>query len=149
GRGFDAQPRGGPRPVRQLDGHPGSDESRHGDLLHQRENHAEQVKVIPIAPGLPGVNYAPGKPGLYEGNEAMKSLSNVRNVVSLAGTALVFTAVLGVVALQSSPDTSSGKSAPVNDETKRSWPMYGGSLSRNLVNLAEKGIPTTWDAAKN
>ena len=39
----------------------------------------------------------------------MKSLSNVRNVVSLTGTALVFTAVLSVVALQSSPDTSSSK----------------------------------------
>jgi outer membrane protein assembly factor BamB len=91
-----------------------------------------------------------GRRVLYRGTEAMKSLSNIRHVVALAGTALVFTVVLGVVALQSSPNTSADKSAGSNDETKtRSWPMYGGSLSRDLVNLVEKDIPTKWDVAKN
>ncbi|HEY7155115.1 MAG TPA: PQQ-binding-like beta-propeller repeat protein [Gemmataceae bacterium] len=73
----------------------------------------------------------------------MKSLSNIRRVVSLAGTALVFAGVVGVVALQSSSKGDASK-----DESKPSWPMYGGDLSRNLVNLKEKGIPTTWDVDK-
>ncbi|MGH7173133.1 MAG: PQQ-binding-like beta-propeller repeat protein [Gemmataceae bacterium] len=74
----------------------------------------------------------------------MKSLSNIRHVVSLAATALVFTVILGVVALRSSPDASPGK-----DPSKpHDWPMYGGSVSRDLVNLAEKGMPTKWDVGK-
>lgn len=78
----------------------------------------------------------------------MKSLSNLRRLLALAGTALVFTVVLGMVALQSSSDAPSTKADAGKDETKRNWPMYGGTLSRNLVNLLEKDIPTTWDAAK-
>src|SRR5262249_7930051 len=74
----------------------------------------------------------------------MKSLSNIRRVVSLAGTTLVFAGVAAVVALQSSSKGDASK-----DETKPSWPMYGGDLSRNLVNLKEKGISTTWDVEKN
>jgi outer membrane protein assembly factor BamB len=69
----------------------------------------------------------------------MKSLSNFRYVISLAATTLVFTVVLGVMALHSSSNTAE------NDNTS-DWPMYGGTLSRNLVNLAAKAIPTTWDA---
>jgi len=71
----------------------------------------------------------------------MKLLSNFRHVVSLAATTLVFTVVLGAVTLRSSPNAA-------KDDSKSDWPMYGGSLSRDLVNLIEKGIPTTWDVAQ-
>jgi outer membrane protein assembly factor BamB len=30
----------------------------------------------------------------------------------------------------------------------RDWPMFGGDLSRNFVNLVEKGVPTTWSVKK-
>jgi len=73
----------------------------------------------------------------------MKSLSSFRHVIALAATTLVFTVVLSVVTLYSSPDASSGK-----DSTKHDWPMYGGTLSRDLVNLVEKGVPTMWDVDK-
>ncbi|HEY7330603.1 MAG TPA: PQQ-binding-like beta-propeller repeat protein [Gemmataceae bacterium] len=75
----------------------------------------------------------------------MKSLSNFRHVISLAATTLVFTAILGAMTLRSSTNTASNTAE--NDNTS-DWPMYGGTLSRDLVNLAAKGIPTTWDAAK-
>jgi outer membrane protein assembly factor BamB len=75
----------------------------------------------------------------------MKTLSNYRHVLSLAATALVFTAVFGVVTLHSSPDASS---RTANDAAKSDWPMYGGDLSRDLVNLKSKGLPTTWDTVK-
>ena len=29
------------------------------------------------------------------------------------------------------------------------WPMWGGSLSRNMVNLRDKNVPTHWDIADN
>ncbi len=75
----------------------------------------------------------------------MKALSNYRHILSLAATTLVFTVVFGVVTLHSSPDPSL---RTASDGAKNEWPMYGGSLSRDLVNLVEKGIPTTWDVAK-
>jgi outer membrane protein assembly factor BamB len=74
----------------------------------------------------------------------MKSLSNIRRVVSLAGTALIFAAVAGVVALQSSSKGDAGKDDAGKDESKRNWPMFGGDLSRNFVNLKEKGIASDW-----
>ncbi len=43
-RGRNAQPRRRSRPVRQLHRHQGAEKSRDGDLLHQRQNHAEQVR---------------------------------------------------------------------------------------------------------
>jgi outer membrane protein assembly factor BamB len=72
----------------------------------------------------------------------MKSLSNVRRVVSLTGTALIFAGVAAIVALQSSSKGDASK-----EKSKPSWPMYGGDLSRNLVNLKERNIPTDWDIA--
>ncbi len=74
----------------------------------------------------------------------MKSLSNYRSVLALSATVLIFTVVLGVIALQSSP-------APSTPDGRRDWPLYGGSLSRDLVNVVEKNLPTTWDvkAGKN
>jgi outer membrane protein assembly factor BamB len=30
----------------------------------------------------------------------------------------------------------------------RSWPMFGGTVHRNMVNLAEKGLPETWSMKK-
>ncbi len=75
----------------------------------------------------------------------MKSLSHYRHIISLVATTLVFTAIVGVVTLRSSPDASS---RTASDGAKADWPMYGGDLSRDLVNLKAKGIPTTWDTAK-
>jgi outer membrane protein assembly factor BamB len=75
----------------------------------------------------------------------MKSLSNVRHVLSLVGTVLIFAVVLGVVALQSSSPSPSAKADADKGEARHSWPLYGGSLSRDLVNVVEKDIPTTWD----
>ncbi len=78
----------------------------------------------------------------------MQSLPNLRRVVSLAGTALVFVVVLVVVGLQSSsPDASSAK-ADAGKDDRRDWPMYGGTLSRDLVNLHDKGMPTNWDVTE-
>ena len=45
-------------------------------------------------------------------------------------TALVFTAVFGFMTSRSSRDNGAGSD----------WPMYGGSLSRDLVNLVAKDL---------
>ncbi len=77
----------------------------------------------------------------------MKSLPNLRRLLSLAGTVLVFVVVLGI-ALQSRTPDASVKADAGKDDTRRDWPLFGGSISRNLVNLVEKDMPTAWNVRK-
>jgi outer membrane protein assembly factor BamB len=77
----------------------------------------------------------------------MKSFPHLRRVVSLAGTALVFAAVIGLLALQSSPPDASAK-ADAGKDAAHVWPMFGGSLSRDFVNLVEKDMPVEWRVGK-
>ncbi|HWG42513.1 MAG TPA: PQQ-binding-like beta-propeller repeat protein [Gemmataceae bacterium] len=80
----------------------------------------------------------------------MKSLPNLRRVISLAGTVLVFAVVLGLLALQSSsPDARSAKADGAKEGDRRNWPLFGGSVSRDLVNLVEKDMPTKWEARRS
>jgi outer membrane protein assembly factor BamB len=74
----------------------------------------------------------------------MQSLPVLRRWLSLAGTVTVFAAVLGVLALQKSGRDGSVVADAGKQEARHDWPLYGGSVSRNLVNLTEKDIPTTW-----
>src|SRR5271165_2139036 len=76
----------------------------------------------------------------------MNSSRVLRRWLSLAATFAVLAAVLAVLAVQGSrrdavqADTIRGNS--------HSWPLFGGSVSRDLVNLVEKDTPTTWDNHK-
>src|SRR6516165_6639250 len=79
----------------------------------------------------------------------MKSLPQLRRILSLASTVLVFAVVLGALALQSpSPDALSARADAGKDDTRHNWPLFGGSASRDLVNLAEKDMPTQWEVRK-
>jgi outer membrane protein assembly factor BamB len=77
----------------------------------------------------------------------MRSLPGLRRWLSLAGTGAVFAAVLGFLALQR-PSPVTPEAGAADREAARRWPMFGGSISRNLVNLTETGIPTDWAVAK-
>ena len=81
----------------------------------------------------------------------MKSLPNLRRVgCRSTGTLLVFAVVLGrrlraaiaVARCDSRPRPDDGK-----EGDRRNWPLFGGSVQRNLVNLVEKNIPTKWERA--
>jgi outer membrane protein assembly factor BamB len=77
----------------------------------------------------------------------MKSLPTLRRWLSLTGTVLVFAAVLGALALQSRNSESVQADAGKSD-AQHDWPLFGGSLSRNLVNVKEKDIPVKWSVKK-
>ncbi len=71
-----------------------------------------------------------------------------RRVLSLLVTVAAFAAVLVVLRSNQSVEVSgaaraSEKDAPAPSEP-RSWPLFGGSVSRNLVNLVEHDLPTAW-----
>jgi outer membrane protein assembly factor BamB len=69
----------------------------------------------------------------------------LRRWLSLAATVVVFAGVLVAVALQ-------GPAREPRDEPAksdhRSWPLFGGSVSRDLVNLVDKDVPIFWDDRK-
>ncbi len=77
----------------------------------------------------------------------MKSLSQYRNVLALAATTSIFALVLAVVGLRSPTDGTAANAAPAPKSDRRDWPMYGGTLSRDLVNSFDKNLPTNWDVA--
>jgi outer membrane protein assembly factor BamB len=60
-------------------------------------------------------------------------------------TVAVFAGVLAVVAVQGPRDAAQ---ADVPKSESGAWPLFGGSLSRNLVNLADKDVPISWDVRK-
>ncbi len=53
---------------------------------------------------------------------------------------------LGLVLQAASPPTDAADPAP--SAGGRSWPMFGGTPSRNMVNLVDKDLPTEWSVEK-
>jgi outer membrane protein assembly factor BamB len=76
----------------------------------------------------------------------MTSTPGLRRCLSLGGTVAVFAVVLGLLALQRRTPDAPARAA--DKEAARSWPMYGGTVQRNLVNLKERNIVTTWNVQK-
>jgi outer membrane protein assembly factor BamB len=75
----------------------------------------------------------------------MKSYPALRRWLAVAGTVAVFALILGVLSLQQSQSTPPApQPTDAGGSTGRSWPMFGGHPSRNLVNTVEKNVPTTW-----
>jgi outer membrane protein assembly factor BamB len=73
-----------------------------------------------------------------------------RQWLSILGTIAVFGAVLAALVWHGPIDNSS--SAKADDPRPdyfavrdRDWPMFGGTITRNLVNLTDRDPPTTWD----
>jgi outer membrane protein assembly factor BamB len=71
--------------------------------------------------------------------------SPLRRWLSVAITAVIFVPVLTLLYLRG-PDGASGvqadsKKGPADGPN---WPLFGGTLERNLVNLFERDMPTDW-----
>ena len=75
----------------------------------------------------------------------MQATAALKRWLAVAVTAVVF-AVLFVVAPTGRTPVQGEEDK--KKETSRDWPLYGGSLQRNLVNTREHNIPTTFDPSK-
>ncbi len=73
----------------------------------------------------------------------MTSWPALRRWTLAACVAAVFAAVLLLSLQAPGADAPSGKVDAGQEET-HSWPMLGGGVHRNMVNLFDKNIPTTW-----
>src|SRR5262245_51039933 len=72
--------------------------------------------------------------------------------LALAATVAVFASVLVFLSrVGRNADSGPMSAGPVRAETasdQRNWPLFGGTPSRNLVNLVETGMPLTWSVQK-
>src|ERR1700741_7412 len=85
-------------------------------------------------------------PPLLGGIDLMNPPRSPRRWLSIAATLTVFSAVLWAVVSQgTSPDAKTDIPAPKPGE----WPLFGGTVTRNLVNLIDKNIATDFDLEKN
>jgi outer membrane protein assembly factor BamB len=76
----------------------------------------------------------------------MTSTPALRRWLALGGTLAVFVAVVGLLAVRKKgPERAN---AAEEKKAGRDWPLWGGTVQRNLVNLVEKGIATDWAVPK-
>jgi outer membrane protein assembly factor BamB len=82
--------------------------------------------------------------------------SSTRRVLAFGATFTVIAGVLAVVACNQNGQTTGVGPAPVKADEKtptaeatRAWPLFGGHVSRNMVNLVEKNLPEEWETRKS
>ena len=66
-----------------------------------------------------------------------------RWLAGLAATVIMGVVVTLAATAKRTPDQAPAPTGP--DPKVYPWPMWGGALSRNLVNLRDKNVPTKWD----
>ena len=76
----------------------------------------------------------------------MKAYPNLTRCLAALISGAVF-AVIVIVAVVANNTQKSADEAQVKSSAD-SWPMFGGSASRNMVNLHAKNLPVKWDIGK-
>src|SRR5438270_13636783 len=82
-----------------------------------------------------------------EGIHPMTLYPTLRRRLLALATVAVFAVVVLVNAQSGRPQKDDAK-APAGDAKPggaNQWLMWGGSDSRNMVNVVERGVPTEWD----
>jgi outer membrane protein assembly factor BamB len=76
----------------------------------------------------------------------MKDYSALRRWLSAVLTVVVFAAILGAVAWSRRASDQGHEAAEEgkSPEVAHAWPMFGGTIQRNMVNTRETGVPTDW-----
>jgi outer membrane protein assembly factor BamB len=71
-----------------------------------------------------------------------------RVLLPLLGTIVVVAVVLAVLALPGGTAPLKGDDKAKADVKERAWPLFGGTLQRNLVNTVDRNMPTDWKIVK-
>jgi len=73
----------------------------------------------------------------------MSTIPYLRRGLAVLAAAVIFAAVLGGYYFLQTPATAPRVNADAG-ANGLDWPMFGGTVQRNLVNLVEKNVPTEW-----
>lgn len=76
----------------------------------------------------------------------MTPLPSLRRGFAAVLSAAVFAGVLIAVAPSGSPLLSNRTGEQFTEVPAHGWPMFGGTIFRNLVNTTEKNVPSDWSA---
>ena len=76
----------------------------------------------------------------------MQSFPNLRRWLLAGISVAVFAGLMAVVtqSVRSPSVLSQAQADQTKSELARVWPLFGGSVSRNMVNTFEKNVPTDW-----
>jgi outer membrane protein assembly factor BamB len=74
----------------------------------------------------------------------MSKYPSLRRLLAAAVVGLVFAGVLTAVAWSNRAAEPDKTAAPAPAADGKVWPLWGGSVSRNMVNPFEKNTPTDW-----
>src|SRR5690349_15908263 len=77
----------------------------------------------------------------------MKAYPALRRWAAALATAVVFAGLVAVVAWTGG--ATSKDAQPREGAKQTAWPMFGGHLSRNMVNTTDRGVPVEFDPAKD
>ncbi|MFN4258330.1 MAG: PQQ-binding-like beta-propeller repeat protein [Gemmataceae bacterium] len=75
----------------------------------------------------------------------MKQLPNMRRGMAFGVTLAVFAGILALVTNNRNGVSPSDQARAADIDMSRIWPMFGGTLQRNMVNTFDKNIPDEWD----
>jgi outer membrane protein assembly factor BamB len=78
----------------------------------------------------------------------MNSYPHLRRWLAALGTVLVFTGVLSVFSLSARSPHADDPAEKAKTDSAHTWPLWGGSPSRNMVNTLETNVPTEWSIEK-
>jgi outer membrane protein assembly factor BamB len=71
----------------------------------------------------------------------------VRRWLAMGGTGAILALVVGILACQRATVPTTSELTAAEKEAARSWPLWGGTVQRNLVNLVERNIATDWNTS--
>ncbi len=79
----------------------------------------------------------------------MTRSSSPNRWLAFAATAAVFGGVFAIIAYQSpQPADANADAKNIANRNPKEWPLFGGTINRNLVNLVDKNIPEDWVVEK-
>jgi outer membrane protein assembly factor BamB len=85
----------------------------------------------------------------------VQSVQSLRRIIVFGATVLILGGVIAFVGYGPWPDKTPTNPVRASEPEKptadlaRMWPMFGGNVDRNMVNLTEKGVPTDWEIRKD
>ena len=75
----------------------------------------------------------------------MNSYPPPRRWLAVAATVVVFGSIVAAACLKVQlADGKPADAAKDEDAAKRAWPLFGGSMNRDMVNAVDKNVPTEW-----